>query len=458
MLVCQHCHRQMGVQEYEQCHCSGASDQSGQAHTRHSMKRSYTCNTCGGEISPGVLSASVQCPYCGRPIVFTDKILDYAQPDVIVPFQLEKNFFVERYRSLFAQRHFVPEDFTREISAEAIGAHYFPFWIYDIKASGSAQAQAEKIKKLDEHKFEHRVFKLSGSGEVEFRNIPQDGTKELDDELSQRLEPYDLGAGVAYSAAYFAGHDVRIGNRGSAVSLDDVRRRINASLDKFLIDRKDFDACRITQRSYTISPGAIRFAILPVYVMDLQWHGQTFKYAMNGQSGKLVGNFPIKRFNVAMAVLTLTALTVLGVWALGKVADHFDGFGQFMMLIPMIALVVAVGVVICKSKLPMMFENNFVATLLPPLAVAATTALIFLCSGGQDDTSSAVMILGFFALMMFFGFHSLLKSRLEDEARNYLTGLAQDADAYLQQDRCMLQMRESLEDGSYVSATRAMRR
>ncbi len=465
-LRCDHCSRELTVPEYESLlqdnpsfpETRGASPAQDGGYRRRVLRRSYVCATCGGEVSPGVLSASASCPFCGRPIVLSDKIRDTGEPDMIIPFQKQKGSFVEGYRKLFAGRHFVPADFLREAREEKILARYFPFWIFDVTATGSARAKGEKISRKGDRKWEHRVFELSGAGHQEFNGVPQDATDELDDELSQRLEPFDTASAVPYSFAYFAGHDVRIGNRGSGKSFKDVERRITGSLDRLLIPAGDYDACRITERNYTVKPRLISSAMFPVYLLDVPWRGRIYKYAMNGQTGRIVGKFPVKGLNVGMCSLFLTCVSVLILFWLGELADFLPGMSQLLIFLPMLGLVAGVCWAVWKSPLPFVFENSVLAVLGGAGSITGTLAYALMLSSRDSDTRTAVLILGFFGVLLFFLYHSILRSRLEDEARDSLTGLAPDADDYLDPEQSAVTARDCREAGSYVADSERMRR
>ena len=38
--------------------------------------------------------------------------------------------------------------------------------------------------------------------------------------------------------------------------------------------------------------GEVKYALLPVWLLTTKWNGQTYMFAMNGQTGKFVGNLP----------------------------------------------------------------------------------------------------------------------------------------------------------------------
>ena len=39
----------------------------------------------------------------------------------------------------------------------------------------------------------------------------------------------------------------------------------------------------------------MKYALLPVWLLSTQWQGKNFLFAMNGQTGKLIGDLPIDK-------------------------------------------------------------------------------------------------------------------------------------------------------------------
>jgi len=38
-----------------------------------------------------------------------------------------------------------------------------------------------------------------------------------------------------------------------------------------------------------------KYALLPVWMLSTKWNGQNFLFAMNGQTGKLIGDLPVDK-------------------------------------------------------------------------------------------------------------------------------------------------------------------
>lgn len=63
--------------------------------------------------------------------------------------------------------------------------------------------------------------------------------------------------------------------------------------------------------------GKVHYALLPVWILNTKWEGKDFLFAMNGQTGKLVGNLPVSTKRVVGLFATIAAsLSAIGVTAL----------------------------------------------------------------------------------------------------------------------------------------------
>ena len=49
---------------------------------------------------------------------------------------------------------------------------------------------------------------------------------------------------------------------------------------------------KTTRADMNIMSGVYKYALLPVWLVNTTWNGKTYTYAMNGQTGKFVGDIP----------------------------------------------------------------------------------------------------------------------------------------------------------------------
>ena len=66
----------------------------------------------------------------------------------------------------------------------------------------------------------------------------------------------------------------------------------------------------------SLSNGEAKYALYPVWILNTTWNGQKFIFAMNGQTGRMVGDLPVdkgaflKWFGVLTAVFSVAAYGV----------------------------------------------------------------------------------------------------------------------------------------------------
>ena len=76
----------------------------------------------------------------------------------------------------------------------------------------------------------------------------------------------------------------------------------------------------MTSSNIEPSFGELEYVVLPLWLLNVSFAGQNYNYAMNGQTGKFVGTFPVSKAKYWGGLLGIaTALTV----ALGAVFIPF---------------------------------------------------------------------------------------------------------------------------------------
>ena len=56
-----------------------------------------------------------------------------------------------------------------------------------------------------------------------------------------------------------------------------------------------YDAVMPVTTGIDLQNGSSKYALLPVWILSTTWNGQKYTFAMNGQTGKLVGNLPLDK-------------------------------------------------------------------------------------------------------------------------------------------------------------------
>ena len=64
-----------------------------------------------------------------------------------------------------------------------------------------------------------------------------------------------------------------------------------------------YSSCVTVSKDVTVNPGRVRYAMMPVWMLSTKWKDKNFLFAMNGQTGKLIGDLPIDKGKLALYCL-----------------------------------------------------------------------------------------------------------------------------------------------------------
>ena len=256
----------------------------------------YSCKSCGGEIVADAATGATSCPYCGNQVVMKGQFSGAYRPDLIIPFKLDKKAAKEAFKKHLTGRKFVPKGFLDDNKLEEIKGIYVPHWLFSCDAYMYLNYDAEKIKRWSDKNYDYvqtDSWDVYREGEISFDNIPVDASQKIDDTLMESIEPFDLSQAVDFNTAYLAGY---VADKFD-VSVNDSMGRANTRLtntaaDAFKSSVLNYDEIKTTRADMNIISGVYKYALLPVWLVNTTWNGKTYTYAMNGQTGKFVGNIP----------------------------------------------------------------------------------------------------------------------------------------------------------------------
>ena len=259
--------------------------------------KAYSCPSCGAELLCDATTAATSCPYCGNPSVLPGPFAGVLKPDFVLPFKLSKEDAIKALKKHYRKKPLLPSTFSKSNHLEEVKGVYVPFWMYDGAASGSVQFHATTVHKYTSGDYEiteTKHFDVYRAGRVTFEKVPVDASSKMPDDHMDSIEPYDYDELKNFSTAYLPGfladkYDVSVEE-----SRERADERCMGTLDAALLDSvKGYDTCTRQAGSTDLVRGKVHYALMPVWMLNTRWQGKDFLFAMNGQTGKLVGDLPV---------------------------------------------------------------------------------------------------------------------------------------------------------------------
>lgn len=264
----------------------------------------YTCTNCGAQIATDNNTSATFCMFCHNPTVISERISGDFRPAHIIPFKFSKDHAQSKFLQWCGAKPLVPTEFKSQPQLEKITGVYFPFWLYDFDADAAMYAKATRLRVWRMGDIEHSEvshFAISRSGEISYSKIPADGSKRMDDDLMDQLEPFDYSELRPFSMAYFSGffaekYDVshtevysRVENRLRDYAQSQLRETIQG-----------YDSVNVQKLGVDVKNATADYAMLPVYLLNYKYRDKTYTFVLNGQTGKAAGKLPWSRKRAAV--------------------------------------------------------------------------------------------------------------------------------------------------------------
>ena len=273
----------------------------------------YTCKSCGGTIMADADTAASSCPYCGNPVVMVSNVSGIYKPKKVIPFLLDKKEAKKKYKQFLKGKPLLPTAFVNEATVDEIKGIYVPYWLYGGKANASIWFDATRSRSWREGNdmvTETSYYKLFRSGSVRFADVPVDASSKIDDVLTESIEPFDISAAKDFNDNYLAGYYAdKYDKEADELSQKANSRIMNSTASLFASTTGIYDTCYPSSSSITITQGSQDYVMYPVWLLNVKYKGKTYTFAMNGQTGKFVGELPTDHMKAIWIFLGVFAST-----------------------------------------------------------------------------------------------------------------------------------------------------
>ncbi len=284
----------------------------------------YICESCGGEIVGDETLASTKCPFCDSPVIMKNQLSGELRPELLIPFKLDKKAAKEALNNHIKGKKLLPKVFKQQNHIDEIKGLYVPFWLFDCEANANICYKAENISSWSDSTYNYTktsVYSVYREGSLGFSHIPVDSSTKMPNDLTESIEPFDFNEAIDFQTAYLSGY---LTDKYD-VSSDDCMERANdrvkqSTVEKFKETVNGYTTVLTKSSNISLSNGTVRYALLPVWILNTTWNKQKYVFIMNGQTGKFAGNLPMDKglFCKYFFIITLIAGVIVygGAWLL----------------------------------------------------------------------------------------------------------------------------------------------
>ena len=277
--------------------------------------RTTKCPNCGAEVEFAEATHALECPFCATPVVTDTGTHRQIKPRGVLPFVLNEGRARDAMTRWLGKLWFAPnglQEYARK--GRKMDGIYVPYWTFDADTKSAYRGErgttyyvTETVMR-DGKPVQVQVPKIRWtpkSGRVArfFDDVLVLASRSLPGRYTDALEPWDLSALEPYQPHFLAGFRAE----GYSVELDQgydiAREKMNRVIERDVRFDIGGDQQRIHNIQTQISDVTFKHILLPVWLAAYKYRGKTYRFVVNGQTGRVQGERPWSAWKIAFAVV-----------------------------------------------------------------------------------------------------------------------------------------------------------
>ena len=306
-------------------------------------EQEISCPNCAAHFSLDANIHAGDCPFCGTSVVTETSRAKLIKPKGLLPFSITAEQARDAYRKWLGKRWFAPGALKKYARSDTnLNGVYIPYWTYDSDTKTAYRGQRGEVYYVTQrYTTTHngrrvtrtrrvpkvRWYPASGRTTRHFDDVLVGATRTLPRKITDWLAPWDLNNLKPYTEDYLAGFSSEV----YQVDLDEGFEIAQTTMDRVIRDDVKRaiggDQQRIHKLSTRHSDTTFKHVLLPVWTAGFQFRGKTYRFVVNGRTGKVRGERPYSIVKIAIAGIAGTAMaaSTLFVMDTGQVVDgYFD--------------------------------------------------------------------------------------------------------------------------------------
>jgi len=287
--------------------------------------RVLACSTCGAQVEFEPTIHAAECPFCATPVVTDTGVSRHIKPRGVAPFQLDERAAHDAMERWFGRLWFAPNGLRQYARrGRPMDGIYVPHWTFDADTRSAYTGERGTIYyetrwvMRDGKRVRQQVAKVRWSparGRVArfFDDVLVLASRSLPESFARALPPWDLAALEPYSPEYLAGFRAEAYTIDLAEAFTDARAQMDRTIERDVRFDIGGDRQRVHRIETQVSDVTFKHVLLPVWVAAYRYRGESYRFLVNGQTGRVQGERPYSAWKIAVAI----ALALIAAGAIG---------------------------------------------------------------------------------------------------------------------------------------------
>ncbi|WP_170343606.1 TFIIB-type zinc finger domain-containing protein [Ruegeria atlantica] len=286
--------------------------------------RVLSCPNCAAQVEFDPNTHAAECPFCATPVVTDTGVNRHIKPKGVLPFALDERSAHRAMSDWLGRLWFAPnglKDYARK--GRRMQGIYVPYWTFDADTKSAYRGERGTVyyetrtvmrdgKRVQQQVPKVRWTPKSGRVARFFDDVLVLASRSLPKAYTDALEPWDLPALEPYQPEYLAGFRAE----AYTVELKEGYAEARAHMARVIERDVRFDIGGDRQRIHAVDTDVrdvtFKHILLPVWLAAYKYRGQTYRFVVNGRTGRVQGERPWSAIKITIAVV-LGLLVAAGV-------------------------------------------------------------------------------------------------------------------------------------------------
>ena len=286
--------------------------------------REYHCKNCGAVLITEANTTATTCSFCGAGVVLNDRLTGNLAPAKVIPFSISKEQAQEAFKKWCKKGLLTPRDFMTADRIKNITGLYVPFWLYDMNGRGEAEATCTRVRTYSDSQWiytETKYYHVYRKVDLNYSRIPCDASQKMEDQMMDKLEPYSYQNLKEFNLPYLAGYIAEKYDFTDDDMLPRIKERVGTYVDNYISSTiNGYSSVRYHRKNINIRKKHADYTLMPVWMVCYDYRQAEHIFAMNGQTGKIVGKPPLSKKKIfawfagvsAGSFLLMQLITLIG--------------------------------------------------------------------------------------------------------------------------------------------------
>ncbi|MCM3785659.1 TFIIB-type zinc ribbon-containing protein [Neobacillus mesonae] len=285
----------------------------------------YQCTSCGAVLMTEAETTATMCSFCGSSLVLGDRLTGKLAPAKIIPFSINKEEAVQAFRKWCRNGLLTPKGFMTADRIKGISGIYVPFWLYELHNDVEVQGMGTKVRsyrKGDYQITETDHYDVYRKMKLNYIKVPVDAAEKMNDELMDKLEPFPYGHLKSFKTPYLAGYIAEKYSHDEEALFPRAKQKISQYIESSIRSATaGYATMSFTNKSIDTNLQHAEYVLLPVWMVHYDFNKKEHTFAMNGQTGKVVGKPPISKGKIGAWFAGIAGVSLLSMkliaWMMG---------------------------------------------------------------------------------------------------------------------------------------------